>query len=312
MERFVVNQPAPLTVTLYTPGSETPADADASVSVTVTHVNGTVLAGPTNATHGATGVYTYTLAPQAAPAQATAVWSYLASTVSASIQTPVNIVTRYAATLAEIRALDGIGTGNGPTMYTTAALVLAREQAEAMFEQATGKAWSQSYSLDLLDGDPSLRRAMSNTDYIWLPYPTRRLTLTHRRPRSVISAQQDDGGGGGLIAIPDTLSSLVLYASGELERALGSNSWSRGLNNVRIEYLHGEDYMPADLRRAFLVYVRYLVLYANSRIPDRATSMQTDFGMFQIGQADGFNKPTGLPEVDAVLRRYGVREPIIA
>lgn len=309
MERFVVNQPVPLSVTLSTPGSEAPADADAGVNIVVTHVNGTVLQASTPATHGATGVYTFTMAPQAVPAVATAVWSYLTGGIAASVATQVNIASRYAATLADIRALDGLA-GNA-TQYPTAALILAREQAEAMFEQATGKAWSQSYQLDLLDGDPSLRRAMANTDYIWLPYPTRRLTLSRRRPRSLTAVGIDSGDGSGFQAQTD-YASYLLYASGELERPLGANSFPRGLNNVRVEYLHGEDGMPSDLRRAFLVYVRYLCLYTNFRVPDRATMQQTEAGTFQLGQANGFAKPTGLPEVDAVLQRYGVREPIIA
>lgn len=308
MRRYVTKRPIPLTFLLYPVGSETLTDADGAVDVTVTHVNGTVIQSSTAATHASTGTYTYTLAPQSSVLSATVSWAYTLGGVACTETATIDVVARYACDLADLRALDGIA-GNA-TAYPTALLIAAREQAEAMFEQATGVAWSQSYQLDLLDGDPSLRRAMSNTDYIWLPYPTRRLVLSRRHPRSILTCKIDAGDGSGFQTSDE--SADLLYPSGELERPLGGQEFPRGLENVQLEYIHGNDCMPPDLRRAFLVYARYLVLYTTFRVPDRATMETSDAGTFLLGQANGFAKPTGLPEVDAVLQRYGVREPIIA
>jgi len=81
--------------------------------------------------------------------------------------------------------------------------------------------------------------------------------------------------------------------------------------NVVVEYTYGYDAPPADLRQAFLTYCRYLLLDTRSRIPDRASVMSTDMGTFQLVTA-GFRRPTGLPEVDAVLNDYDQRLPGVA
>ena len=114
-------------------------------------------------------------------------------------------------------------------------------------------------------------------------------------------------------SIPSPLAQrYVLYPSGEVEAQFGVPAFPRGMDNVIIEYVAGRQGMPLDLKLALTKYVRYLILNTNGRIPDRATSMTTEFGTFRVGQADAWDHPTGLSEVDAVLERYGLRSPVFA
>lgn len=111
---------------------------------------------------------------------------------------------------------------------------------------------------------------------------------------------------GAAVTVPLSAYYLI-YESGEIEAQLGVQAFPRGMENVVIEYFAGVNAMPSDLSLALAKYIRYLVLNTNSRIPDRATFMNTEFGSFRIGQAKDWEAPTGLPEVDAVLRRHGER-----
>ncbi len=115
-------------------------------------------------------------------------------------------------------------------------------------------------------------------------------------------------GIGAAVTVP--LSAYyVIYASGELEAQIGVSAFPRGIDNVVIEYMAGLNAMPSDLTLVLAKYIRYLVLNTNSRIPDRATYMQTEFGSFKIGQASAWAAPTGIADIDAVLIRHGTRVP---
>lgn len=116
------------------------------------------------------------------------------------------------------------------------------------------------------------------------------------------------GTGAIAAAVAVPLSAYYsIYSSGELEAQFGVQAFPRGIENVVIEYYAGLNAMPSDLTWALGKYIRYLVLNTNSRIPDRATYMQTEFGSFKIGQAKDWDAPTGIAEVDSVLRRHGTR-----
>jgi len=111
-------------------------------------------------------------------------------------------------------------------------------------------------------------------------------------------------------SLPSVLASnYALYESGELEAGPLASAFARGVQNITAEYVCGADAVPQDLRLALAKYIQALVLESNSRIPDRATSLSTDFGTFRIGQAKAWDAPTGYGDIDAVLMRYGTRVP---
>ena len=388
-----------MTITLYPQDSETATDPDSSsVSFKLMHVNGSTLVASAAATRDSAGVYHYTVPGQPNLANAIAYWSYTVNGVALQTVQYVKIIQSHYIELADIRSLDGL---NSTTAYPTAMLVEKRDNAETLFEQATGVFWTPTYVMDVLDGDPNYRIALQSAvrdviDYI----PYKRLVLTERYPRQLLTilldgvmtvnnlpatgtitsstgtsfsdtaqttriASQDNGQNvnigpnlyygnitnntagavgpgttwtvsdgffdsegdpistaahgsviptvGDKYTIPAALSAeYLIYSSGELEAQIGVAAFPRGMQNVQVEYIAGQQNMPADLWEVLAYYIRYLVLHTNSRIPDRSTSMTTEFGTFRIGQATPWNNPTGISEVDAVLMRYGERLPAFA
>jgi hypothetical protein len=394
IRRITTEQPATFSLTLYPQDSETATDPDSStVYFTLMHQNGSTLVARSLATRTGPGVYAYTVPPIGQLANAIATWDYAVGSVAASTVQYVVVIQSHYIELADIRSLDGIG---GASAYPTAMLVEKRDNAETLFEAATGVFWTPHYVLDVLDGDPNYRIALQSAvrdviDYI----PYKRLVLTERYPSKLLTLlldgvmtvnnlpcvgtitaatatsftdstktrqlNQDNGQNvnigpnlyygnitgntatsgtvwtvsdgftdnegdpiasqahtivptlGDAYTIPAAISAdYMIYTSGELEAQIGIAAFPRGMQNVQVEYIAGQNYMPADLWEVLAYYIRYLVLHTNSRIPDRSTSMTNEFGTFRIGQANAWQNPTGISEVDAVLMRYGERLPAFA
>lgn len=275
--RILIATPATLTATFYD-GGETAVDPG-TVTVTITRADGTAVV--TAAATGGSGAAarTYTLAAQTRLDHLTAVWT--GSAGGRLLTTRHEIVGGFYADLADVRALDALAN---TTKYPEAVLARARWQAEAKFEDATGVAWVPRHDRQVSFGD--------NTTQVLLRWP---------RARSLIAVAVDG-------TVVSDLTTFSLYDTGIVERKSGV-TWPRGVTasgNVTIEYTHGYDRPPEDLRQAFMAYVRYLVLDTTSRIPDRASSYSTEFGSFQLVTA-GFNRPTGLPEIDVVLNEHSHR-----
>lgn len=269
--RILIATPATLTATFYD-GGETAVDPG-TVTVTVTRADGTaVVTGAATSGSGA-AARTYSLAAQTRLDHLTATWT--GSIGGRTVTTRHEVVGGFYAELAEIRTLDAL---SNTSKYPTATLERARWQAEAKFEDATGVAWVPRHDLMTAFGDA-----------------TTQLLLRWPRPRSLIAVTID----GTVIS---DLTTFSIYNTGIVERE-NKVTFPRGTvqsGNVTIEYTHGYDRPPEELRWAFLQYVRYLILDTTSRIPDRASSYSTEFGTFQLVTA-GFQRPTGLPEIDEVL-----------
>jgi hypothetical protein len=279
--RVLVGAPAVLSATFYD-GGETAVDPG-TVTVTISRADGTAVV--TGAATGGTGAAarTYTLAAQTRLDHLTAVWT--GSSGARVVTTRHEMAGGFYATLAEIRALDALAN---TTKYPTAKLEAARAQAEDRFEDATGVAWVPRHRRDVLSGTGSTR-----------------VLLTRRPPRSLIAVTIDTAAFA--------VAGFRLYPEGTVERTAGitfPREASGGGGNVMVEYVHGEDAPPQDLRQAFLTYVRYLILDTTSRIPDRATGITTEYGTIQFASAS--DRPTLLPEVDAVLAAYDRRIPGLA
>lgn len=72
------------------------------------------------------------------------------------------------------------------------------------------------------------------------------------------------------------------------------------------------DTVPEGVKWAARTLARQYVLDLRSRTPDRATSVQTEMGTIQMAQAGGPGRPTSLPDVNAVLNRYGAKPRVTA
>jgi hypothetical protein len=280
--RILVDTPATLSVTFYD-GAETVVDPG-TVTITITRADGTVVMSGAATVGTGAAARTYVLAAQTRLDHLTAVWT--GTTAGRKATTRHEVVGGFYAELAEIRALDAL---TNLTSYPTAKLETARLQAESRFEEATGVAWVPRHALETLTG------RNSNT-----------LLLRYRPPRTLIAATI----AGTVVS---DLATLRLEPYGLVSRTVGL-TFPRPVTtagNVTVEYTYGYDTPPADLKQAFLAYVRYLLLDTRSRIPDRASVMTTDSGTFTLVTA-GFRRPTGLPEVDAVLNDYDMRVPGVA
>lgn len=190
IRRVTTEQPFTMTITLYPQDSETPADPDSSsVSFKLMHVNGSTLVASAAATRTGPGVYTYTVPGQPNLANAIAYWTYAVGGVTLQTVQYVKIIQSHYIELADIRSLDGL---NNTTAYPTAMLVEKRDNAETLFEQATGVFWTPTYVMDILDGDPNYRIALQSAvrdviDYI----PYKRLVLTERYPQKLLTLLLD-------------------------------------------------------------------------------------------------------------------------
>jgi hypothetical protein len=97
-----------------------------------------------------------------------------------------------------------------------------------------------------------------------------------------------------------------VYTAAELDDALPEaiGGWDRdggwAFGVARVWGTHGLDAPPQDLRRAAVVLARYLS--RTTRVPERAASMTTADTLIVFSKPDA-DKPTGLPEVDAVIGR---------
>lgn len=121
------------------------------------------------------------------------------------------------------------------------------------------------------------------------------IILFNPRVLSVISAKENG------VAVTDTL----MVRNGILLRLSGGYPayWRLGYNNVLVTYSSGYTAVPpADVKEMALKGTRahLLATAADVGINDRRTSMSTDMGVIQFTTA-GENRPTGYPEVDAMI-----------
>lgn len=281
-QRGAIDTPLTLTGVFYV--GETATDpGGATATVTVTRPDGTAIATAAATTRTGAGTFTYALAAQTNPTRLKALWT---GTDGRKVTTWVDVVGAVYAELVDIRALEGIFDNS--VMYTTAVLELARAGAEAFIEDVTATAWVPRFARERHAGDA-----------------TSCLVLDHVDPRQLISVTIDG------IAVSD-LSGFAFTAHGTLEWSAGTftEPTSTG-ENVVIEYLHGKDEPPEDLRRACLRLIRHLVVATTSRFDERAISVSADGMVTQLATA-GRKRPTGLPDVDAILARYTHRLPGLA
>src|SRR5579859_7440880 len=186
IRRVTLEQPFTMTITLYPQDSETATNPDSDAChFTLMHVNGTTLVARAAATPGTTGVFSHTVPGISQLCNAIATWDYQVNGVTFKTTQYVSDIQSHYIELADIRTLDGL---NNTTAYPTTMLVEKRDNAEALFEAATGVFWTPHYVMDILDGDPNYRVSMMSAvrdviDYI----PYKRLLLTERYPQSLLT-----------------------------------------------------------------------------------------------------------------------------
>lgn len=262
----------------------TAADPVGTVTVDIARADGTALvtAGATTGTTDAPRVYALAAASNTLLDILTVTWK-VAGTAMAT--TTVEVVGGYYASVAQIRA-------SHPTLvdvakYPDSAILAARWAVEDEFERICGRAFVPRYWQGRLDG----------RDIPKLPLP-------HFALRTVRLLRFYSDGTTYTSATAPELAAIPADDSGVAVRTDG-NVFTGGVANVLIGYEHGYDRPTAEIQRAFLTRVRSVLTASQSGIPDRATTYSpTGGGTFALATPGARWYETGIPDVDAVLRRY--------
>ena len=273
-----------LSVTFYS--GETGTDADGAVTVGIVDEAGdTIVASGTSTTSAGSGDYTYALTAQSDLNRLIATWSGTWGSAMEFV-TYHDVVGGFYTTPAEVRAMDSIS--GEATTFSAADVVDAIAYAETIIDDYTGASWVQRYERDVLNG--------TNDQTI---------KVTRMFPTKVLAASID-----GTALSASKINDIALFENGYLTRKDDVWTYTDPGNKVIIDYEHGAaKAAPNDIRWAARTLARYHLLEQVSRIPDRAISVQSEFGQIQLAQP-GMNRPTPLPDVNVVLNRHRHRAPV--
>lgn len=277
MIRIVRGSPATLSATFY--ADDQPADIlDDAPIVTVTGPTGAQTASGTG-TWASVGTYTFALPPVSELGSQTAVWSGQHNGAAVSTTTYAEIVGAEYFSIAELRAFDSVLSNT--TRYPDAKLKAARLAVESEFEGICGRSFVPRYAREQLVG--------SGTPVVWLSYadPLRPLSLT----------VNDEDWSTKELRRPDDNLRVLALVSGTFPIDA----------RVTIEYEYGFPEPPIRIKLAALKRAKYQLVADQSRIDERATTMNIpDFGNFVLATPGMRGSYTGIPEVDVVLADYAI------
>lgn len=278
MDSQRIRRGTPATVSVLFTGDETPIDPDGpAIDVTVTGANGTEVASGA-ATRAGTGAYTFNLPAQSSLNVLSIDWAGEFDGTPTTITTYADVVGGEYFTIAELRDFDSVLSNT--TKYPYAKLVAARAYVEAEFEGICERAFVASYAREVLYG--------GGTCALWLanPEPLRLISLT---------VNDEDWSSKQFTTPQYNLRVISAPADSPIPRAA----------RVVIEYEYGKDIVPLRIKNAALKRAKYILVADQSRIDERATTMNIpDFGNFILATPGIRGSKTGIPEVDVVLDDY--------
>ena len=297
MSLFARNRAGTLTFTVRNEDG-TPTAPTGAVAVTVRDVTGDSVATGTATSGAGTGVFTYALPSgvRSDLGRYEVTFAYTLTGVAETVVVPVEIISALLFEVAELRVIY-------PELadvqrYTSAEIRRARDEATARLEEAAKVAFSTRRTIETISGDD-----------------TTRLLLPHVEVSGVASVTIYDDTIPGADQIEDAFDATELAdveidgPAGVLKRTDG-DVWPRGHQNVVVEYEHGFEFPPEPVRRAAMkLAVDALV---PSSLPSRALSQTTDLGEIRISVANPeAGRPTGDPEIGAVILQFGRRRPTV-
>lgn len=213
----------------------------------------------------------------------TCTWAGTVETLAKEWSSVVEVCGGYLFEASEMRAFDKAFVN--VSLHSDAKMRAARTAAEQRLERACRVAFvPRARRLVIAGGGMSA------------------LHLPDNAVRRVVSLSVDD-----VAFTADELAGLDVREWGRVMRDDGL-TFEEGAR-VEIFYEHGEDYPDAPVVQAAMLLAReYLV---RSALSSRSTVEATDVGFFRVSVA-GPDRPTGLPEVDAVIADFGRRRPRVA
>lgn len=277
VDTILRNQPAVLSHTVYVGDEKTAPDA--GLTVDVSSLDGTDIAAnePASTTDDA-AIFEFSL-NQSNVDILRVTWKGDVGGETYEAEQYVEIAGGTYAPIPVIRQQRSLGDA---TRFTDEEVARERRAAEAVIEDATGVAYVPRALIYVFDGEGML-------DF----------EIPKLKGRDVVRAYADGEAldVSGWITYPDGL-------------VIADSPLPRGRRNVTVLIEHGYSTPPPAIMGAFYPYVRYRILGDENGMPDRATSLSIEGGTFEIATA-GAQRPTGLPEVDAVLLRASEKTPTI-
>lgn len=286
MDRILVNTAPLIEQRFFIDGALTDPDGQA-VTVTIRHATTGATISTGSATRASTGVYRFQFPAQPALLRTITTWDAAFGGNNLDVTTEQEVVGGFYFTIAELQAMSGCGN------ITDADAAEIRNAVEDLIEDFTEQAWVPRYRREVSDGRDSCYTGSKASIHYVDRLPARELLTV-----AITDVDQD-------------LTGWTLSEGGRINSGGVAFVGATAGQNVVVEYVHGASSPPADLKRAALRLARHIALTETTAIPDRAHMMTTEFATFQLTIASE-NNPTGLPEVDATLRRYRTETPVFA
>ncbi|HUR23997.1 MAG TPA: hypothetical protein VMZ73_09025 [Acidimicrobiales bacterium] len=278
-QRISVGAVAPTITATFRDGHGMPVAPGATVTVGVDDWAGVeVLAPLTATTSPQTGVYQVALPTPTAATQLTATWT----AGSASIVTTVDVVGGRLVWPEEFTSSPGVGFAGRSSIEISDAIAWFEDLAYRYLN------WSPivRFASRTLRGCGTFSGAFSLPD----PFVTDLLGVTWHS-----TGVPDVVATAGELALFEVTDAGLLYGSYVTTKAT-------------VAYTHGDPSGAADLHDAALTAIRLHLLENSAGRP--TLSVANDLGGVTRFSVAGEDKPTGIPEVDAVLN--GLRFPVCA
>jgi hypothetical protein len=260
---------------------ETATSASGAVTYSIKRLDGTVVASGAATGPAPVGVYQLTVPAQSVVDTLTVDWTGTipgGGTVTA--RDIVEVVGGFIFGLAEARAVPPVLDS---TRYPSAMLARKRISVEQECEEICGQAFVPRFARAAITvGGLAGGFSMSNT-----------LTLPNVKVRA-LRAITVDGANQSItgLAVSD---SGVITGGAWLARVPASTAI--------VEYEHGWEYPPEDLREAAMLRLRSRLNQGDTGVPQRALSFSVaDGGVYRLSTPSASR--TGIPDVDGVYERY--------
>lgn len=254
---------------------ETATSASGSVTYAIKRLDGSSVASGSAAGPITVGVYQVTVPAQSQLDTLTVDWTGTVAGASVTARDIVEVVGGFLFGLAEARAIPPVLDS---TRYPTARLAQKRISVEQECEEICGQSFVPRFA----------RVSVTATGQVGLPLPNVRVRA--------LRAVTVDGAA-------QAISGLQVTQSGVITGAYWPSRYP--YSTAIIEYEHGWEYPPEDLREAAMLRLRSRLAQGDTGIPQRALSFSsTDGGVYRLSTPS--QQRTGIPDVDGVYERYTV------
>lgn len=289
MQRILTGASATLSWQPLGADGEAAAPAGA-VTVGVTRDDGTAVIAAGTATAGAGSDPRTVVLPAASNDRLdllTATWTDTGD--GSTHVTKIQVVGGFYFTLVEARASDS--TLANATRYPNTLLTEVRAEVEDEFEGICRRSFVPRFRRITLKGNGISEIRLDRLDV----RAVKRVKVLHGTSSTVWTTTQIANMGvdpSGMIVSRDG----SVFTAGE---------------DIEVSFEHGMDSPPWEIKRAALTRLRHRANVALTAIPDRATRFAVSEGGTYALDTAGEHK-TGIPDVDAVLARWGRPTPLVA